>query len=111
MRTLLRSSIMAVAILAVSLAAAGSAHAIIHNFSMTFDGVNASIDPTSDPIIGAQFFVGDRFVLDIHAEGDDFWHIDQQLISSIPILFNVQPIVFRTGDYTTDFRLNGNLGR
>jgi len=85
------------------------AHAVAFNFEITFDGTNATIDPTSDPIVGASLEAGDSFTLDIHASGDDFWRFDTETLTSLPAAFTVIDAGVRRHDYTITTFLDGAI--
>lgn len=89
------------------LAWSAASHATAFDFDVTFDGVNATVDGSSDPIAGTSLVPGDGFNLDIHAASSDYFYVTSNILLTIYASFHVSDGGLRTGDATTTFFLDG----
>ena len=85
---------------------AGAANATLFNFDITFDGISATDDMTSDTIVGASLAPGDVFNLDVHALGKDFWTVNTTTNEFVSVTFVVNSGT-RIADITTTLFLDG----
>ena len=108
MTLLCKERILTCVLLAFSLLYLNTAQATIFDFDITFDGINATVDASSDPVAGTTLVPGsDGFNLDIHTAGNDFWNVVTSTNLGVYAGFYVEENGARTGNVTTTFFLNG----
>ena len=89
----------------------GYASAIVYDIDITYDGVSQSLDGGSDAVNGLAFNAGDGFILDLHAQGSDFWKVTDGAAwtGSIYAAFFVLPSNSRTYNSVATFILDGGV--
>lgn len=93
----------------LALIGASAAHAVHYNFDITFDGTDASVDGSSDPIDGTTLEVGDTFSLDVHAAGSAYWLVNTSFFSFFDLTFTLSEDASRVVSATTTLLLDGLL--
>jgi|GEM_PF-5073233 len=92
----------------VALFAAASAQAATFNFGINYDGASQTVAAGSDPIAGTSLTPGDDFTLDLRADGNDFWQVNDPFgPNSIYAAFFVQTNGERFVDTIATFFLDG----
>lgn len=82
--------------------------AVTYNFGITYDGTTASVDGSSDPIGGTSLNVGDGFILDIHAAGNDFWNVTTGYSKFFDMILIIADSAERTVNVVTTLFLDGS---
>ncbi|MCP5157361.1 MAG: PEP-CTERM sorting domain-containing protein [Ectothiorhodospiraceae bacterium] len=84
------------------------ANATVFEFDITFDGVTPTLDAGSATPAGTSLSIGDSFLLDLRAAGDDFWRVDGPYSNVfVPLTFAVGADGDRTANVQTQFLLDG----
>lgn len=103
-----RTLMAAFALMTLGALAPGAAQAVVFDFDITFDGLSATQDASSDPITGTTLVPGtDGFNLDIHASDGFAWEVTAPTSLGIYAGFFVQDGGSRTANVTTTFFSNG----
>lgn len=84
-----------------------NAQASYFDFDLTFDGTKVTLDEGSADPVGTVFEAGDSFDLTVEAAGHDYWSVDSDYMSFLPLTLYVNEEATRVGDISTTFYLDG----
>jgi hypothetical protein len=93
--------------LPLAMVLSAQAQATTYHFNMTYDGTAMSLNPGSaDPGITV-LQPGDSFMVNLHALGSDYWHVNTDYNVFVPLSFSVYEGASRLAEIATNFLNNG----
>ena len=93
--------------LPLAIVLSAQAQATTYHFNMTYDGTAISLNPGSaDPGVTV-LQPGDSFMVNLHALGSDYWHVNTDYNVFVPLSFSVHEGASRLAEIATSFLNNG----